>query len=471
MNKHFLISVVIPVYNTEKYLEEAIDSVIGQTIGFEENIQIILVNDGSTDGSDVICKSYAQKYHENIIYCDLGANYGVSYVRNRGKELATGKYINFFDSDDIWSENSYKEAIDFLEMNEDEIDFVSANVEFFGIAKGEHVLNLHFNEPQVIDVFKEIGAIRTNCVACIFKRDVLKDISFDARLAYWEDAHFICKVLKKRMKYGMVCDARYLYRKRNELNSATQSYQNNIERYVETLGILYEDLREYFKIKSSIFPKYIQTLFSYILAYRFRDNIIIPEEKKEGYMQSIQKILQCVDDSFILDAKNTYKYVKLDMLSCKYWCDIRKELVLNQGGMFFGKNKIFDLNEGLLSIWSISQKKGQWQIEGRWGLDIHQDYLFYALDEGKHKYDISVLDWHGNVIRKTFKADSWIIKGYALNVPQSVAELSFILEINGNKEVIPFQVYDKETKKKCDEGSKVSFFDSEGVMVYKVGEH
>ena len=68
MKNDFLFSVIMPVYNTEEYLEEAIQSVIEQTIGFEENIQLILINDGSTDNSESICKKYQKKYKNNIIY-------------------------------------------------------------------------------------------------------------------------------------------------------------------------------------------------------------------------------------------------------------------------------------------------------------------------------------------------------------------------------------------------------------------
>ena len=66
MKRKFLISTIIPIYNAEQYLAESIESIIKQTIGFEENIQLILVNDGSTDNSGNICKEYVEKYPENI---------------------------------------------------------------------------------------------------------------------------------------------------------------------------------------------------------------------------------------------------------------------------------------------------------------------------------------------------------------------------------------------------------------------
>ena len=93
-NKQYKFSVIIPIYNVEEYLEDAIKSVINQSIGFEENIQIILINDGSTDKSEKICLKYAQDYPENIIYVKQ-KNEGVSSARNNGLKYAKGKYINY----------------------------------------------------------------------------------------------------------------------------------------------------------------------------------------------------------------------------------------------------------------------------------------------------------------------------------------------------------------------------------------
>ena len=85
--KQFKISVVIPVYNVELYVAETIESVIRQDIGFEENVQIVLVNDGSPDGSGQICEEYAKRYPENIQYV-YQENAGVSVARNTGMDYS-----------------------------------------------------------------------------------------------------------------------------------------------------------------------------------------------------------------------------------------------------------------------------------------------------------------------------------------------------------------------------------------------
>ena len=100
------ISVIIPVYNVEEFLNECVDSVLDQSInnmeltdGYERNLQILLIDDGSTDESAIIAKKYAEKY-ENVEYI-YEENQGLGHARNYGCEFAEGDYIIFLDSDDL----------------------------------------------------------------------------------------------------------------------------------------------------------------------------------------------------------------------------------------------------------------------------------------------------------------------------------------------------------------------------------
>lgn len=109
---NYKISVIIPIYNSEKYLERCLDSIVNQTY---KNLEIILLNDGSTDKSEEICKRYSDK-DERIIYISK-KNTGVSSTRNLGLEHVTGDYISFIDSDDFVELNMYEDLIELLEKN------------------------------------------------------------------------------------------------------------------------------------------------------------------------------------------------------------------------------------------------------------------------------------------------------------------------------------------------------------------
>ncbi len=112
--KKFKFSVVMPIYNIESFLNEAINSVINQSIGFKDNIELILVNDGSTDNSETICKKYQEQYQNNDKYIKQ-ENKGVSNARNNGIKLAKGEYINYFDGDDVWDNEVFEKVYNYFQ--------------------------------------------------------------------------------------------------------------------------------------------------------------------------------------------------------------------------------------------------------------------------------------------------------------------------------------------------------------------
>ena len=126
----YKVSVVTAVYNVEDYLSEMIDSIIAQNIGFE-NVQLILVDDGSQDSSGEICDQYAAQYPENIVVVHK-ENGGVSSARNEGLKYVEGAYVNFTDADDILENNALKSMYAYLKENEKEIDLVTIRIELLG---------------------------------------------------------------------------------------------------------------------------------------------------------------------------------------------------------------------------------------------------------------------------------------------------------------------------------------------------
>jgi glycosyltransferase involved in cell wall biosynthesis len=101
-------SIIIPIYNTGKYLQSAINSLVNQTLDFNDNVEIILVNDGSTDKSEQICRKIIQNYPDNIKYI-YKENGGVASARNVGIQVAEGEWLGFLDPDDTYSLNTLSE--------------------------------------------------------------------------------------------------------------------------------------------------------------------------------------------------------------------------------------------------------------------------------------------------------------------------------------------------------------------------
>lgn len=113
MSEEKKVSIILCFYNEEKYLAKAIDSVLAQTYS---NFELILVNDGSTDGSDAIVKSYQDK---RIVYKAYEGNKRLAYARNRGLELATGDYVGFFDADDYMVPDKMEKQVSYLNEHEE----------------------------------------------------------------------------------------------------------------------------------------------------------------------------------------------------------------------------------------------------------------------------------------------------------------------------------------------------------------
>lgn len=215
------ISVIIPIYNVEDYLEECIDSVLNQSY---QDIEILLVNDGSTDKSSDICERYSNKY-SNIRFINK-TNGGLSDARNAGIKNSTGDYLIFLDSDDYWGKDFLISIVNLI-YQDPEIDYV-----FFSFSYYYQVSNrfkkeeLNFKEEQIriktgLEVLKEILVADQffQWIACrgLIKRDFLieKGIYFEIGRHY-EDVLWTPKVFINAKKVDYYDDDIYVYRLERE---------------------------------------------------------------------------------------------------------------------------------------------------------------------------------------------------------------------------------------------------------------
>jgi len=120
VKKEKILSIIIPCYNSESYVNENINNLV--KVSQDNQIEIIIINDGSTDKTLEKLK-YLKKKYENIIIVNQ-ENLGVSQARNNGLDIARGKYILFFDSDDSINEKEYKKVLELIKNNHDEELFV-----------------------------------------------------------------------------------------------------------------------------------------------------------------------------------------------------------------------------------------------------------------------------------------------------------------------------------------------------------
>ncbi len=313
-------SVVMACYNAENHLDETINSLLGQSFSFGSNIQLILVDDGSTDKTAEICLKYQNQYPDNIIYL-YQENQGQGAARNFGLKYVKGKYINFLDSDDKFSGNTFYSVYEFFEKHYDEIDFVSVPIFFFDKAVGQHPLNYKFEEDKIIDLNKNWDYPQLSSSSAFFKKELFDNYSFKTDFVNSEDSLMINKMLIDNPIYGVVKDAIYWYRKRTNDSSTIDSSTSKKDFYIDRLKRYFKELINYSKEKYGNVVKFIQYLIVYDLQWMFIvedvSEILTAEEIKEVYIH-IQDILSEIEDEVILSLRDDKLNISHHMLATKY---------------------------------------------------------------------------------------------------------------------------------------------------------
>lgn len=229
--KKELVSIIVPVYNVEKYLRRCIDSIINQTY---RNIEIIIIDDGSTDNSGKICDEYAKR--DNRIKIIHQQNKGVSSTRNNGIEHANGKYITFVDSDDF-IERKMIETI-YNKIICENADIVICGVK--SIDENNNVINQSINTKE--NKFNNVNAIKVMldeklfysvCWAKLYKKKLFNNIKFNPKIRIAEDMDVLYRVLYKSNKIVQIPER--LYNWTNRKDSVTK--ENDISKWQDEIDV------------------------------------------------------------------------------------------------------------------------------------------------------------------------------------------------------------------------------------------
>lgn len=304
-SKKFKFSIIMAVYNTEKYLTEAIESVINQTIGFN-SIELILIDDGSTDASKEICLKYQQKYPNNIKYI-YQPNQGQAVARNKGIENANGIYLNFLDSDDKLELNALELVYDFFSEYYHLVDIVSIPIIFFDRETEGHILNYKYKKTRLVDLIRDPNYIQLSASSAFFKKDAIKNHRFDTELVISEDALFLNKILLEKNALGVIADTSYLYRKRDRKGSTIDSSIRNKDYYIHRSKAYFKELFDYSKNKYGKILDFIKYTVMYDIQWMFGiRNIasVLNDEEIKWLHNIIHELLQEIDDDIILKQRH-----------------------------------------------------------------------------------------------------------------------------------------------------------------------
>ena len=298
------LSVIIPVYNTEKYVKECLESIINQTY---KNIEIICVDDCSQDKSLEIIKEYAAK-DNRIKYIKHTENKKQGAARNTGIMAASGKYITFIDSDDYLSINSvYEKCINLLEKHN--TDILTFSFTSFDTKNNTEIYtNVLKNLPNKCSVdsknMREVGVTVWNK---IFKLEDIKKVMFPESIKYEDIPFWYSFVLKIKPASYNISESCIKYRIHSE--QTTQHKKNNIEMpdmfiYLWNILIQYGSEKEYHQ-------NYIDLMND--LLYQYYTSC--SEEYKADYRKKVQELFQIITP--LIPDINT----KLNMLYYSFFID------------------------------------------------------------------------------------------------------------------------------------------------------
>lgn len=281
------VSVIIPVYNAAKYLDKCLESICGQTY---QNLEIILVNDGSTDDSWSICERWERK--DKRINVINKVNRGPSETRNRGIDIATGEYIYFVDSDDYIACNLIEEVVNYMNKGYDMVSFNHYKVYERGrIEKSVHLEQAEYIKSNKMDnqlfFLQKLLKYKLGWETCtrIFRREIINEYNIrfleDINLA--EDLYFnLCYCAHSRKIFNLDKEL-YYYRQHSESIMSYEKLRLNVDK-MDLLGqavlkhyCAYEDCKDLLEI----FPVIYFMLVDHVIRrYKNLKHLAIKEIRK-----------------------------------------------------------------------------------------------------------------------------------------------------------------------------------------------
>ncbi len=294
-----LISVVVPIYNVEEFLEKCVDSILSQSYS---NLEIILVNDGSKDNCLKICRDYELK-DSRIVVIDK-ENGGLSSARNAGIDKATGKYIMFIDSDDYIEKTTVEKLYNNISSNGADISICN----FFYSYKNENIRNNAILNTTIDDESKFsylYGKYSLQTIISwnkLYKRELFNEIRYPDGLIH-EDQYIICDLLDKSKKINYMTDE-FLYYYVQRDNSIMSTF--NINRFDVIKGlnrrIEFFESKKYDMLINRTKVEKIQLLYQLL------------KESKKGTVEDKNKYIIKSEE---MDFKNTFRELKGAKLDVK----------------------------------------------------------------------------------------------------------------------------------------------------------
>ncbi len=280
------ISIIIPVYNVEKYLRECLESIVKQ---IKANIEVIAIDDGSKDSSGKICDEYAKKY--DFIKVIHKENAGVSVARNCGLKEAKGKYIMFLDSDDVLTDGIIERVCEEIKSNDDMYTFAFEEIDEEGekvdLSRKELKEGIYNKKEFLKEYYKKFRTFPWAVWQSVYKKSIIENnkLEFQIGIKIAEDTDFYMRYIEHIDNIKNITLSIIKYRV-NRKGSAMQNMK--IEKIMDVFAIY----SKYFYGADKFYSKYFANL--YIATF----NYILKLQKEED----IKYAIKCIDSKIVRSA-------------------------------------------------------------------------------------------------------------------------------------------------------------------------
>lgn len=325
-------SIIMAAYNVEKYLDEAITSIVNQTLNFKKYVEIIIVNDGSSDNTLIVAQRWQNDYPDNIKVVDK-VNEGVSAARNAGLKVSSGKIINFMDADDMLDSGALH-ALNLFFQNHADVKIVKIPLMMFEAKTGPHVLNKIFTKSEeIVNIESAPSKIFAHISSTFIVRSLLieNNLEFEVGRKYGEDLSLVAQIVEIEQKFGLINDIYYLYRARDAADSAMDSSRSDPETYIPNVEMLIK-LAESNQNETGQIDKWLQMLIMYDIAWKVRREelpFVGDSAWYDTYLDKLTDILHYISED-VIDSQGHLSWVKKE--SIKYiknsgkWPDYRRPI-------------------------------------------------------------------------------------------------------------------------------------------------
>lgn len=447
-NFKYKISVSIVIDKNTKYLEECVNSVIKQSIGFKKNIQLIFIDASKNTKNKKYALKLQKKYKNNIVYKEEN-NKNIYECKNESLKYLSGKYVNFLDSNDYWGKDVFAYAWNFLEHNGNYVDYI--NFLRKDISKGckySKLKDLSSEPNSKIFSHKMLNNSSTVISSSIFNSKCFEKNNFDTKLNKKSDSKIIYDLLNKECKFSIV-KCLYYYVRDESVNINIYN-EDNIYEIID----FYREAFDNSLNKNKFILPYIKNDFlkDLVKILVSEDLKILDIAEKNKIYDRLGFLLKNIDDKSIFHCKNIDLINKVSLLKLKYGESILDKININQLNevkcddenisKFFGNNNLY--------INNISIKNNKVKINGYLNIPLGLDLKIICVVYNKKEQIVDLTDLEEeNINIKEEK--NYYKKRFNINIP-----------IHNNDQEIYFKV-----KYKKNIVLKVNFLENYKELSYK----